>query len=78
MAVDREKPGTVVAAARMTAWSPSSCRAHGAFAAAVPDHPGEFDAAKDRPGAPFDHEPTRFQADVRRLAPLTDRTKSNS
>jgi uncharacterized protein YbjT (DUF2867 family) len=50
----------------------------GAFAATTPDQPGQLDAAEDQPGLPLDREPTRFQADVRRLTPPTERTRSNS
>jgi hypothetical protein len=50
----------------------------GAFAATTPDQAGQLDAAKDQPGLPLDREPARFQADVRRLTPPTDRTRSNS
>jgi uncharacterized protein YbjT (DUF2867 family) len=38
-----------------------------AFAAATPDQPGALDGAQDRLGAPLDHQPARFQTDLRRL-----------
>jgi len=46
-----------------------------AFAAATPDHPGALDGAQDSPGAPFDHEPARFQTDRRRLGTVNSRNE---
>jgi uncharacterized protein YbjT (DUF2867 family) len=50
----------------------------GAFAAVAMDRAGWLDGIEDQPGVPLDGEPMRFQADVRRLAAPSERTRSIS